>query len=813
MKKIKSRRIRIRKKKLLKWVSGLIVVLFLSQIGYVDAGINDSTIERNRVDGVYAVVTLDGQQRIFYLNMYRMNGRIAYCIELGVDITTDIYHSTNDFSASYLSSEQAQYIRAISYFGYQYLGHEDSRYYMAAQELIWEYLSNTNVEWTNVLDVNGERINIESYKDEILALKARYYEQVLFDWKDGQEYFNGEKISLLDSAGVLADYEVVSSGHSKVSINDNYLNIEVSDDYVGREEIILRKKNYYDYDSVLYYHETSQRLISNGNYQEIEEKLEFSIVGRNMKVQVLDRNTGSNTPRGQATLKGAVYELYNEKRELVGTFESNQTGSFVVENIPYGTYYFKQKKASEGYLYNGKEELVQFLDENKTINLLQEVITNIIEIKKVYGSNDSYIPEADIYFEVIDWRGNVYKKVGTNKNGKVIVILPYGTYTISQVNTTWGYSMVPSFEVMVKEWKASNVFYNLVNDLIQYKVRINTIDADSGNKFLEEGFVYRLRKKDNDNYIEVDGCIEFVADSDGSFIFPKLLDYGDYVLEQVDVPKGILINSAVLEFSINEQTEIKGDDDEIFIDVNFYNKRIRGKIEILANEEIFYSEVNSYDYKLQPREETKFLLVANNDIVVNGEILYHQGDEVLELITDKDGLAISQIIYLGDYCLIDMDKEIKECFSLESISNEEEFVEKKIEVTKLLDKSDILIINKDEFNQGIEGNVFEVYGENGNLIYTGATNEEGFIQVKDLVHGDYCVVQKSVSDDWKLITDKKCISLENDLNVDFVNKRKENTKIWVPNTFSDASNGKLLIHVIGLIGLIFLVYKKMFVHN
>ena len=59
MKKIKSRRIRIRKKKLLKWVSGLIVVLFLSQIGYVDAGINDSTMERNRVDGVYAVVTLD----------------------------------------------------------------------------------------------------------------------------------------------------------------------------------------------------------------------------------------------------------------------------------------------------------------------------------------------------------------------------------------------------------------------------------------------------------------------------------------------------------------------------------------------------------------------------------------------------------------------------------------------------------------------------------------------------------------------------------------------------------------------------------
>ena len=61
--------------------------------------------------------------------MYEMNGRVSYCIDLGVDITTSIYHSTNDFSISYLSNDQIEYISSISYFGYKYDGHDDSESY------------------------------------------------------------------------------------------------------------------------------------------------------------------------------------------------------------------------------------------------------------------------------------------------------------------------------------------------------------------------------------------------------------------------------------------------------------------------------------------------------------------------------------------------------------------------------------------------------------------------------------------------------------------------------------------------------------
>lgn len=814
MKKIKSRYRRIRKQKVFKW--GILIFLIvgvLGKVGFVEAGMNDSRVEKNRLDGVYAVTTLNGQQRIFYLNMYRMNERVAYCIELGVDIITDIYHSTGDFSASYLSSDQIDYIRSISYFGYQYLGHDDYRYYMAAQELIWEYLSNINIEWTNVLDVNGTRINIESYKAEILNLRRRYYNQASFDWIDGQKYSGGEKITLQDIALVLSDYEIASSGHSKVSIVGNTLNIEVSNDYIGMEEIILRKKPYYDYDSMLYYYDGSQKLISSGNYLEIVKKLYFFVVGKTMKVQVIDSNTGSNASMGQASLEGALYGLYNGDRELLGTYETNKDGTFEVNNLLYDTYYFKQIKSSEGYLLNEKEVQVDFLKDSNEIILEQQVISNVIEIRKVYGSDGKYFPEANISFQVLDWNDSVFDEVVTDRTGIVSIWLPYGDYTISQNNTTWGYSKVDNFKVQVQEAKDDKVIYNLVNDLLQYKVRINTFEQNSGKKLLEDGIIYRVKEKSKDDYMEVDGNILFVTNSGGSLILPMLFSYGDYILEQVDVPSGIFINSESLGFSIDGQTEFAMEGNELVVDVEVFNQLVMGKINVLANREVFSSSKNDYSYRKEPRVENKFLLIANRDIIVNGEMLYREGQELQEVITNEDGVAIVENLYLGDYCLIDLTTGKKECFLLESTSNDEKIVEKEIEITELLDKGDFSILNQDESRQGIEGSIFEVYEEDGNLIYTGVTNGDGVIQIKDLVHGTYCIEQKRVSNGWQLLSDKKCISLSGNKTVEFINQKQKNNKILVPNTFSTFPNWVVLVHIMGLIGMIVLVYKKIFIHH
>ena len=39
-------------------------------VGFVNAGMSDSKLEKNRVDGVYAVAFVGGKQHLYYLNMY-----------------------------------------------------------------------------------------------------------------------------------------------------------------------------------------------------------------------------------------------------------------------------------------------------------------------------------------------------------------------------------------------------------------------------------------------------------------------------------------------------------------------------------------------------------------------------------------------------------------------------------------------------------------------------------------------------------------------------------------------------------------------
>lgn len=814
MKKIKSRKIKIKNKKIFKlMILIFFIVVSLRYVLKVDAGMNDTTIERNRVNDVYAVTTLNGVQRIFYLNMYRMNGRVAYCIELGVDITTNIYHSSDNFSISYLSSDQIEYIRSISYFGYQYAGHDDYRYYMAAQELIWEYLSSVDVEWTNVLNANGERIDISFYKKEILEKRNRYYGRVTFSWIDGQKYFGGDKIILSDIAGVLSDYEVVSNNYSNVNIDGNILNITVSNNYIGTEEIILKKKNFYNYDSKFYYYDTSQKLISNGNFKDITRTLYFNIVGRKMKVQVVDKTTKNNIPLGQASLAGAEYELYNDKNERLGIYTTNSDGSFEVDNLFYGKYYFKQIKASKGYLLSEEEKIIDFVDASEKVVLEQEVISTLVEIRKKYGVSDNYIPEAGISFHILDWNNLIYDEIITDKDGIAAILLPYGNYTIVQDNTSWGYSKVEPFQVVVDEDVDYKKVYNLINELIQYKVKINTIEVNSGRHIVGNNIVYRIREKGSEKYIEFNGKSEFEADSNGTLVFPLLFSYGDYVLEQVNVPYGVLLNTKQFEFSINEETQFCEDGDDLYLNLDFYNKFIIGNLEVIVNKEQFYSSINNYTYEKVPVIKKEFLLIANGDIVFNEEVIYQDKEEISRLITNEDGVFVINNLYLGNYCLIDADKNRRECFSIKSDSNKKEFVEKRLEISETLDKNDILIRNEDESGRVMEGNVFEIYNENGNVIYTGITNDKGIIKINDLVVGNYCIKQKKITDNKYLLADDLCIYLDSNKEVKIINNIIKRNKILVPDTFSNKFNffGLLLINVFFLVVIIFYVYKKIFV--
>ena len=813
MKKIKSRKLKMKNRKVVRFLFVLFCFLgFLFCNINVNAGMNDSVLVRNRVDNIYAVANVNGVDRIFYLNMYEMNGKVAYCIDLGVDITSYIYHSTNDFNISYLSSEKIQYIQAVSYFGYGYFEHNDKYYYMAAQELIWEYLSEdkVNVEWSFEMKVDGSRIDIDFYKEEILRLIDLENKRIDFDGDDGRVYKVGSEFVLEDKNGILDKYEVVSSKYSDVVIDGNRLVFKVGN-VMGEDVIKLKRKDFYEYDSLLYYYDNSQRLISSGNYNDDVEEIKFNVEGVDLDVSVIDMNTGTNIPLGEATLEGSVFDLYNIKDEFLGTYVTDEKGKFKVCDLLLGSYYFKNPKVSEGYLrYGGKINVDIGSKENK-LKIEQTVISNAIEINKVFGSNGMYEAEVGVNFYLYDSFGNVIGNMRTNAQGRISLNLPYGTYKVSQITTTYGYSKVVDFIIEVRQQNYDKIYYNLVNELISVKVRVNTLAGDSFDNLKMEGFSYKIRSLSEDKYLDFDGNDVFTTNSDGELLIPINLLYGDYVLEQVDVPSGILLNEEKLIFSINDNSQLSLVGNDLVMNILFYNELVKGKVNVIAMEERFNRDINYYWYDNVVKGDNGFVLVAGEDIIVNGIIMYNAGDKVSYGKTDANGEISFDNLYLGSYCLIDEVTNEKICFEMIDIDNKTKIVEENIEFIKQLPKGSIIIENVDSSGLFIVDSVFEVLDKNGLVVYTGITNENGIIKIEDIVSGEYCIKQKKVGLGYQMLdNNKECFLLEDEKKINFVNKINKMDVVVVPNTLTEDIGFYGALVVLFLIGTGYVVYKKIF---
>lgn len=809
MKKIKSRNLRIRDSLIFRTMMSCIVgvVLFYCS-NYANAGMNDSLIEKNRMEGVYAVATIDGRMRIFYLNMYEMNDRVSYCIDLGIDVTTEIYNSTNDFSASYLSEEQIEFIRSVSYYGYKYEGHDDYKYYMAAQEIIWEYLSGIGIEWTNELNANGERINIEEYKNEIFSLMENDKEVMLdLDAEEGQAYTVGEEIKISNKGDNLDEYEIVSSKYSSVSIDGDSLVVKVGN-VIGTEVIELRKKGYYDYDSALYYYDGSQRLISNGNYRDVDEVVSFEIKGAMINVEVKKSSYNFHSP--DSKLEGAVYEVYDSKNDIIGTYVSDSKGKFRIEGLLLGTYYIKQIKASEGFKI--KEKMVEVIVDKSSVSvtLKQDFITNSFRLTKVYGSNGNYKPEYGVAFKIFYSDGSQFCCLNTNRDGIDDFELAYGTYRISQVNTYYGYDKVDDFIIEVKEDNDEKIYFNLIDEQIKVKIKVIGVDKKSGEQLICSGFSYKLRKKEENTYIEFNGENVFSSDDMGNMLIPGFLIYGDYVIEQVSVPGGVVLNEESIEFTIDNNSKLDLVDGNLVMNVEFVNELVMGKVNVLTYEEEYYREEGDFGYRIVKREGAEYELIAKEDVEVNGKLVYEGGQEVYRGSTLEDGSLVIDNLYLGSYCLIDKETDEEQCFELRSKDNRTSIVGVNLEFMKYLEKVNLVIKNEDNNGEVIKGVIFEVEDEDGVVIYKGITNEEGIIKVGDMLVGDYCIRQTSVGEEYELNEEDVCLLIDSDKVIGISNNIIIKEVVSVPNTLSKDIGIYEGIVILVMIGTGILVYKKIF---
>lgn len=779
----------------------LIVVLLIIVLSFgvvmVKAGSNDSVIEKNRMDGIYAIAEVRGEEHLYYLNMYTLNGRPSYCIELGVDISTDIYNSTYDFSISNLSEGKIKFIKDVSYFGYGYNNQNDYRYYMASQEIIWEYLNGVDVEWTDVLDINGNRINIDSYKKTILDLVNDYNRGNSFSgYSKGMDVKIGDEVVISDNNDNLKYYEVVSCNHCMGEIVGNNIYIDIDTNYVGSGSVTLGRKKIYEYDSMLYYKDNSQKLISNGNVDS-NIVLSFNIKGDYMVLQLKD--TIEIKKNNQFDYSGIEFMLYDlNKKKIKDTILCDKNGRIIVENMPYGKYYVKQTRYNYAYKFNNVFQVVNFDDDE--VNYVDIIpVVNEIKIIKYFGEEDNIKEEEGIIFEVYNMDGTLYDSLITDKYGIGSLKVPYGEYMIKQKNTSYGYKKVEDFYVDLKVDYSSAVRYTLLDEVFKCNLIINTKDMD-GNFILDDNFSYKI--KQDGSYLEVDGKDTFDSNN-GIVLIPIKLGYGDYEIEVINNSDKYRERLELINFSINDNSNYILKDGNISLEVDVNYDVVKGSVLVNTYIENIKIKDNSYYYDYVVNDNIKIDLIAGSDIIVNGIVKYKKDEVINNISTDKDGKYLIKDMYLGNYCLVIGDGS-RECFDV----LEEKRVN--IDIKSKIDKGNVIVHNISSNLDKIRGSVIELYNSDNKLMYIGVTNDDGIIKINDLVYGDYCIKQKSVENNYLLNEEKMCFSLdsEDDIELEIVNRVKDRKFIELPNTSSDKRSISKLIVLFLLVICGGIIYKK-----
>jgi len=399
----------------------------------------------------------------------------AYCVEPFAGFTEN--YSYNETLSPYnLTEEQKNKIMLLSHFGYQYKNHTDDKWYAITQMLIWK-ASTPNADFYFTDSLNGNRIDkFQPEITEINNLIEHYNKKPSFD-NSTYSIVLGEQLNIKDKNEILRDFSI-DSPYAKIE-EDNLIITNLS---VGKHTIILEKKdNYYNSPIIFYQSDNSQNLVETGDLDPIISKIDIIVQETTVNINKLDYDTNSTQSSGEGILYGASFQLMDINQNTIQEINFDNTLEQTIKNLAYGKYYLKEIKAGLGYKIDEDIHEFELTPENNEITLKLEniIIKSTVELNKSLEYNDSFLPEANINFNIYNHTGQLVETIITDENGHAKATLPYGTYKIEQQNTTNGYEKVEPFYITINteevltfnlidyKIKVPNTSYNILKDIIK----------------------------------------------------------------------------------------------------------------------------------------------------------------------------------------------------------------------------------------------------------------------------------------------------------------------------------------------------------
>jgi len=780
---------------------------------------------------------------------WSIDGKTTYCIEPGEHITTNNYIGTEEMLESPYSDEINEKIRLIAYYGYDYPGHNHVNFRMAAQALIWELTGGQTVEFWTKPSGAGAFINVMGEKNVIMNLVNNHKGLPSFSDSGLSGSINSE-ITFMDALNNLSAFEVLESNDYDANISNNILTVIPKQ--VGTFTVKLKRKMYTDNKTTLFVgvDSKSQMMGYFGVSQNDTINVSVTSYAGYITLKKYDSYTFSNIPRGDGELKGAIYGVYDLNNKRVSEIIISENGTGKSGPLGIGTYIVKEEKASIGYLLDNNSYTFNISESNLNQSkvVYEFSIAPIVEIYKVLNNKNTGIltPEEGITFEFYLKSSNkLISTQTTNQDGLLSVILPYGAYTVKQINTTLGYDKNQDFELNIV---SQDTVRKVIADGVQkVKLKVIDIDQETNNLLKIDGIKFRIKNLDTNKYVcqstiypNLKEICEFEL-KDGFFITPDYLNIGSYQLEQVrNSINGYLWNSEPLKFSIsntNSYTYEEGIGN--VLELVFKNTPVKGILNVIKTGEKFIIENNNYKFEDIKLNNVTFELYANNDVYKSDNTLVYKDKELIKRFVTEDGLYILNNLPLGSYCLKEIntnnDYKLLEspfCFEIEYIDEITPEVNVNIELKNYLKKGTFKVLKVDyDTNEKLSNSLIDLFDSNNNLIYSNLTDENGVLIINNLPIGKYKYIEKKAPNGYEIDDNEYYFEIkENDELIEKVLKNKKIAEeiidnkvtieknddeqikkiVKVPNTFINEIDYYIIIGIVFIVnGIVSLyVFKK-----
>ena len=679
-----------------------------------------ATLHQENTQYYYDRYYPDGSEHSWYFKHYTMDNEVAYCIEPGV--VEGVNYPQTNYSATGLPNSIKERLLLIGYYGYTYPGHNTEKYRMATQGMLWDTIIGIgdNTKFSTARYGNGTVVDISAEKAEINRLIEHHYDKPSFN---GGEYTLqvGETLTITDTNNLLGNYNISVTG-ANYSVDGN--NLTITPTVNGNITVKLTKQMPYSSEYKIFTVEGKQNMMVPGSVDPVVASFKINSYLGSLEMVKADRDT--EKAQGQATLKGAIYGIYNTDGTEVARITTDENGYAKSGNVlSYGSYYLKEITPSNGYyLDSSKYDFDSKGQATVSMNVTEEVVTNYVSILKQYeyinGNTEFLTAEKNIKFEISYPDGNILTTITTDKNGYATFDLPFGVWKFHQVNSSPNYEKIYDFYVTVDYESEKEQYYNILNNKLAAYVEIVKKDAETG---------------------------KIIKLADTSF---KILN--TYKIVEIKTPKGYLINKDGVSFSIDDESNYKYTSYGLIVTVDFVDQAIKGQIEINKKGEKAVIENNSITYEEIPLNKVKFEIHASEDILSSDKtVLYYEKGALVDTITtNDDGYAISKKLPLGKYYVIEVETGSK--YILDNTKHEIELKEKDNQtpiVYESVSKMNYLKKGSLEFtktdlstDEPLPNTLIEVYTENDEMIFSGRTDENGKITIKDIVVGKYYILEK-----------------------------------------------------------------------